>query len=250
MRGLIKSFKDLSSYSRPRTVEGLQVMEETHLREQADNYKDINPKSEDDIKNDLEKQFKLNQQQTVSKEISGAKRIFNNDLVIVCLDSKGGEERLPIQYMPTELAFSRTPKYAEIEIIGRNTPQYHYTSGVTQLTLQLDFHAEQENRDDVIKKCRWLEHLAYNDGYNKKPKNVVLIWGDLFINHVNYNLWIVKNVSYKLSQFQSGYLDANNSIQQLSYLPNQAYVSLTLEVDAKDNLLWDDIRKNDKNILM
>ena len=142
-------------------------------------------------------------------------------------------DRLNIQFVPDQLEIARNPSIANIQVVGRNNPIYHYISGDTTMRLELDFHAMTENRQDVIDKCKWLEHLAYNDGYEKEPQKVKLVFGELFQDEQ----WIVRQVSYSLSNFN----------KQKGFLPQQAYVSVELGLDPESNLLWEDIRRDNDN---
>ena len=139
-------------------------------------------------------------------------------------------DRLDIQFVPDKLSISRNPTIANIQVVGRNNPVYHYISGDTNLNLELDFHAMQEDREDVITKCKWLEHLAYNDGYRKEPQKIKLVFGSIFKDEV----WIVKKVNYTLQNFH----------KPSDFLPQQAYVSLELGLDPDANLVWEDIRRD------
>src|SRR5690606_14511421 len=115
----------------------------------------------------------LNEMQSYANENNPIKATANNSrvkstttegrLYFIALTTL---DRLDIQFVPDEINISRNPTIASIQVIGRNNPIYHYISGETTLNLQLDFHAMHENRQDVINKCRWLEHLAYADGNN------------------------------------------------------------------------------------
>lgn len=137
-------------------------------------------------------------------------------------------ERMEIQYVPDELNVTRQPDIEEIKIIGRNNPKHHYSGGTTKLQLKLDFCAQTENREDVIKKCRWLESLCYNDGYTVPPSKVKLVFGKLFRKEV----WVVRNVSYQLTQFE----------KPTGWLPIQAYVTIDLSLDTKTSLRISDVR--------
>lgn len=132
-------------------------------------------------------------------------------------------ERLDIQFVPSNLALNRTPTYGNIVVVGRNNPIPHYTGGNTKLSLDLDFHSEQTDREDVIRKCKWLEALAYNDGYDNPPEQIRITWGSLFKNN---EVWIVKGVDIRYSQFNPAY----------GWLPVQANVKLSLELDPSSNL--------------
>ena len=115
----------------------------------------------------------------------------NDNMYLVLVSSP--EKRLAIQFVPAELNIQRNTQTQAVQIVGRNNPFYQYTAGEKLLTFQLDFHASQEDRKDVIEKCRWLEGLSYNDGYEKPPEKLLIVWGDLF----GTDLWVVKSVNYK-----------------------------------------------------
>lgn len=138
-------------------------------------------------------------------------------------------ERLEIQYVPKEIAISRSPIIAGVAVVGRNNPLHHYVGGTTEMTLDLDFHSDEESREDVIRKCKWLESLAYGDGYDAPPETVRLTFGTLFRKN---ETWVVKDVKYKLSLFMGSY----------GMLPKQATVSIQLALDTKKNLKTEDIK--------
>lgn len=141
---------------------------------------------------------------------------------------KDTNDRLEIQFVPPDLSISRNPSIQTIDIVGRNNPLYQYSGGATELAFELDFFAQEESREDVIKRCRWLESFTFNDGYENPPSQVKLVYGQLFRDEV----WIVKSVKYKLSLF--------NKVK--GYLPQQAYVSVVLALDPKSNLKIEDVR--------
>ncbi len=137
-------------------------------------------------------------------------------------------ERLEIQFVPDEIAVVRAPLIGGLQVIGKNTPNYQYVGGETILTLKLDFFAEQENRKDVINRCKWLESLQYNNGNQSSPSKVKLIFGGLFKD----DLWIVRAAGYKLSQFN----------KEKDYMPQQAYVDIALALDPDFNISGNDIK--------
>lgn len=137
-------------------------------------------------------------------------------------------ERLEIQFVPNELGMTRNSDTQSVQVVGRNNPFYHYTAGETLLNLELDFHAEREDRQDVIEKCRWLEGLAYNDDYPNPPEVVKLVFGQLFKDEI----WVVKSVNYKLTQFDRLY----------GFFPKQAKVTVSLALDVKGNYKKSDLR--------
>ena len=172
-----------------------------------------------------------NEVNTTSARIPTSPRIkmstTEGQLYLIAVDTL---DRLDIQFVPLKLDLTRRPSIANIQVIGRNTPIYHYLSGETLLDLELDFHAMEENRKDVINKVRWLEHLTYNDGHKKLPQKVILVFGDLY----NNDRWIVKSVKSTISQFN----------KQKGFLPQQATVKIQLGLDPEFNLGWEDVRSD------
>ena len=157
---------------------------------------------------------------------------YNKNLYIVDLIT---QEYLAIQFVPQELAYSAESKFVAIESSGRNNPLYHYTGSEDTLTFELDWHAEQEDRNDVIDRCRWLESLTKNNGWEEPPHHVKLIWGNLFDRDTTR--WIVTAAPYKLSMFAGHRL----------MMPTQAYQTITLKKIANHNLTYPEIRaKGDK----
>ncbi|CAB4185202.1 hypothetical protein UFOVP1492_101 [uncultured Caudovirales phage] len=138
-------------------------------------------------------------------------------------------ERLEIQFYPPELDFTNSLNIATVNIVGRNTPEYHYLSGESQLSMALDFYAMDGSVQDVIAKCLWLKALAMNDGDRRPAQQVKLVWGSLFPPNAK---WIIRKFDYKLSLFDP----ANGN------LPKQAYAQLTLALDPDSNIGWEDIR--------
>lgn len=141
-------------------------------------------------------------------------------------------DRLEIQFVP-KINKSRNANYANIQVIGRNTPRYQYLSGESTLNLELDFYAQQEDRRDVIDKCNWLEHLTFNDGYITPPQKIKLVFGDMYKDEV----WVVKRVDVSYENFHKGF----------GFLPQQAYVNLTLALDPESSLTWEDVRTDGGN---
>ena len=139
-------------------------------------------------------------------------------------------ERMEIQFMPGELPISRSADLAQLKIVGRNLPKPHYTGGDTSMSLNLSFYAEEESREDVIAKCRWLEALTANDGYTAPAEVVKLVWGRLF----REELWVVKSVKYTLKQFE----------RSQGYLPTLATADVDFMQVSKTNLRTSDIRSS------
>jgi len=138
-------------------------------------------------------------------------------------------ERLDIQYVPKDITLVRTPIIAGVAVVGRNNPIHHYVGGTTELNLELEFYAMEDNMEDVITKCKWLESLCYGDGFDNPPEQVRLTFGRLFGNN---EVWVVKDVKYKMSLF----------MVEKGFLPRQATVTVSLALDPKKNLKIEDVR--------
>jgi len=141
----------------------------------------------------------------------------NGQLYIVNLTTL---EKLEIQFVPNEVVIDRSANMPEVVIIGRDTPNYQWSSGRQSLTLNLDFLANDENRLDVKAKVEWLMGLTRRPANNRKAPNVKLVWGDLFKDEV----WVVPSVKPRYSNFNKVY----------NFLPQQAYVDITFNLELQD----------------
>lgn len=138
-------------------------------------------------------------------------------------------ERLDIQFVPQSLSPTRSVKWAEIAIVGRNNPLHHYTGGNNELMLELDFHAANEDREDVIAKCRLLESWAMNDGYANPPERIRLTFGRLFKEN---EIWVINSLDFDYSQFSPEH----------GMLPVQAYARVGLKMDTDTNRTKADVQ--------
>ncbi len=127
-------------------------------------------------------------------------------------------ERLEMQFVPEKLSINRQPSVQQVEIVGANLPKLQHQGGERTLSFELDFYAQDANREDVIKKCLWMESLTYRDGSDKPAEKVRMIAGRLF----NKDIWMVKTVQYDLKMFN----------KKFGYLPSQAYIQVTLVQDG------------------
>lgn len=158
---------------------------------------------------------------------SPTRTVFDNELALVVLFPES-YVTIGFQFVPDSLKYSRNADFNEVKIVSRNTPKYQYNGGSTSVSFRLDFYAEQEDRQDVIDRCRAIEALTYSDGYDNPNPRVRLVWGALFRDEV----WIVKTVNYELLEFKP---NAN-------FLPQQAYLDITLLRIADNNLKWSEVR--------
>lgn len=137
-------------------------------------------------------------------------------------------ERLEIQFVPLELEVVRGINMEAVAIVGRNTPRYEYIGGEKSISLKLDFHANNDDKQDALAKAKWIEQRTYNDGYAAPATRIQLVWGDMFKNEV----WVIKSCPYRLSQFD----------KTRGFFPSQVYMDLTLGLSVNHNLRKKDVR--------
>lgn len=151
---------------------------------------------------------------------------------------------LEVQFVPLTVSYDPQSNFVAIASPGRNNKLYHYTGSEDILRMRLDWHAIEEAKDDVIRKCRWLEGLTKNSSYDKPPPPVTLIWGGIAesastdntqvtSNRVfaPNNTWLVTSAPWEMSLFD----------RQKGMLPRQAYQSVTFKRITKNNRSRDDV---------
>lgn len=141
---------------------------------------------------------------------------------------------IQLPFVPSELNYSPESNFVGIASFGRNNPFYQFTGSEDTLTFEIDWFSREQNREDVIFNCRWLEALTKGDAYDDVPHRVLLSWGQdnkLFID----SEWLVVAAPYRLSDFVRGYTGENGEIITVGMLPQQAYQSITLKRITKLN---------------
>lgn len=139
-------------------------------------------------------------------------------------------ERLEIQFVPENITTPRNANLKSVSIVGRNNDLLQYTGGQETLQMTLNFLADDDLREEVIKKVAWLKSLTMKDGNKGVYRNVKLVMGDLFKNEI----WAVSSVEPTLSHLD----DEHN------YLPLRAVVVVKMILDPKTNLLFSDVRRS------
>ncbi len=139
-------------------------------------------------------------------------------------------ESLNFQFVPDGFNWKRTANYSEVVIVGRNHPRYHFIGGKDTIGLQFDFYSDDESRQDVYRKVRWLQSLTYNDAGFGHVKHIKITFGDMFKGQQ----WVVKSVSANLSHFNKSY----------GMMPQRAIVYVIFDLDVVNNLSRSDVREN------
>jgi hypothetical protein len=106
-------------------------------------------------------------------------------------------ETLFLQNIPGEVAVGGDQRWAAVESPGRNIPLYQYTGGEDSIEFTIQWYANDINKDDVIRKCKWLRSLSKNDSYDKPPHHIKFAFGGLFRS----SKWIVYSANYRLTNF-------------------------------------------------
>lgn len=138
-------------------------------------------------------------------------------------------QRLYFQTIPAGVEVNPDSKFVAIESPGRNNPLYQYTGSEDTIEFALTWYCNDESRMDVILKCKWLEALTKNDGYDAKPHTVQLIFGDLFKD----SKFIVEKAPYTLGRFN----------REFKMLPCFAEQRVTLKKISSTNMKRTEILK-------
>lgn len=203
------------------------------------------------------------QKQIKPRVLRGSQRTKRaNELYIVDLITG---EKIGMQFVPRELDYKPESSFVAIESMGRNNPLYHYTGSEDTLSFELDWHIESNMFDDVLGKCKKLEALSKNNGFDEPPHPVLLVWGGLMFSDAK---WLMVAAPYKLSGFYNKIglftsrgettgtvTEATAGQQQLDpkfnpedaffpagMLPSQAYQSITLKRITDNNRTRNQIR--------
>lgn len=139
--------------------------------------------------------------------------------------------QVQLQFVPGELSFSPDSKIEAVVSPGRNNPFYHFSGSEDTLSFQIDWHAEQTDKEDVIRNCRWLESLTKADGYTGGQHPIKIIWGNLISKDTQ---WLVVAAGYKVSLFD----------RTSNMMPIQAYQDVILKRLSSFNRTQYDIRNN------
>ncbi len=154
---------------------------------------------------------------------------FNTTAGLVYLISAQTRERLEVQFFPPSINVSRAIDLAELKIVGRNFPEYQYLSGSTEVSFELDFVAQNEDRKDVLEKCRWIESLGANDGYSRPAQDVILVFGSMFRG----KRFVVKSWNYRLTRYD----------KEFELYPRRAVGTIVLAENPRTNLRTSQIRR-------
>lgn len=106
-------------------------------------------------------------------------------------------EKLFLQTIPPEIDVNAETNWAVLAAPGRNNPNYQFSGSEDTLEFDINWYSDVQEKDDVIKKCKWLQSLTKANGYDEPPHHIKFVFGDLFKS----SKWIVFHAPYKLGLF-------------------------------------------------
>lgn len=169
-------------------------------------------------------------------------RTVFNDAMALVVQYVDSYETISFQFVPENLKVNREVNQQPIQIIARNIPRRQYTGGDVSYSFTLYFHAETENRLDVIQIVKYIESLTYTDGDNEDVPKIQLIWGNIVDSSYTF---VISELSYTFAEFGGEELKevAENEYEtEQLYNPRIAQVNITLARVSDKNLTWEDVR--------
>lgn len=175
-----------------------------------------------------------NRQSRVSSETKDYISIVDIDYQPDKHNSKRYYSYIQLPFVPRELDYKPESNFVGIASFGRNNPFYQFTGSEDTLTFEIDWFSKENNREDVIFNCRWLEALTKGDAYDDIPHRVKIVWGKdnkLFED----SIWLLVDAPYRLTNFVRAYYDDQKNIVSAGMLPQQAYQTVTFKRLTKLN---------------
>lgn len=171
------------------------------------------------------------------------KKQYNNQIIIINPNTSP-YTKIVIQGMPHEVEVNPESNWATVKSMGRNNPFMFYTGGEDTISFDISWYAVQEDREDVITKCRLLESWTRANGYNASPPVLYLSWGSS--NLFKDDSFILASAKYTLSNFQnSARKEVSRRVDSehidLKLLPNCAVQQLVFKKVTPINTTHEDI---------
>lgn len=131
--------------------------------------------------------------------------------------SKGNGDNsiVNLQFTPPSLELSAESNWAKIAVMGRNNPHYHFTGGEDKLMFQLDWYANDTQRESAIAKAELVKSWSRADGYSKRPPEVKFFMGELFKSAS----WVLQSAPYTMELLMTPNYTNNSDIDQDKLCP-------------------------------
>lgn len=165
------------------------------------------------------------------KELTEAEPIksfnkFDPALIIINLVTL---EEIRLQFVPKILEYTPESNFVSLPSMGRNNPFYQYTGSEDILGFEIDWFFETEDTKDVLERCKKLEAMTKNNGYDMPPPLIKLLWNNVLFNKTT---WLMTSAKYTLSNWNG----------QKAMLPRQAIQQVVLRKVTDSNFTHDTIR--------
>lgn len=122
---------------------------------------------------------------------------------------------LYFQGLPPSIDITPDTTYATLAAVNTNTPNYQFSNSEDTIKFLITWYAEEENKQDVLKKCKWLQALTKVDG-TKGIHPVKFAFGELFKD----SKFIVVSAPFSIRSYD----------REKGMMPNLASQELTLKV--------------------
>ena len=135
--------------------------------------------------------------------------------VLKLINASDLTDELMLQFVPESIEFTRGGRVEDVSIVGRNLPFYQFVNGDREVSLDLDFHTDTDDGQDVLNKVRWIEKMTYNETFEGGVQSLQIQFGEVFSD----KRWIIKPpFTYTLFDFDA----------EKGYAPRRAKAKLTL----------------------
>lgn len=174
-------------------------------------------------------------------------RQVKNKIIIINSNTTPATQ-IEIQGMPSTMDINPESTWAKVKSIGRNNPFMFYIGGEDSISFDISWYSLQEDREDVITKCKLLKSWTRADGYSKSPPTLLIQWGNSGI--FQDDTFVLTSAKYTLGNFQNSCREGGRAgrgtvegegIIDLKLFPNTATQSLVFERVTADNRLHEQI---------
>ena len=165
-------------------------------------------------------------------------------------DIENRDNILALQCVPNEMRGATKPAYASYNSVGTSVPTKQFTGSLKTLHMELDYYADESEKEDVIRKARWLERFVVSNP--RGARTLQFVFGEWYptdfrwalvaydwrmsLFHQNNSPEFVDGTSVTNSRTETAFdssgrlVRADTQSRNLSFVPCQAYLNLTLEL--------------------
>mgnify|MGYP003602387891 CR=1 FL=1 len=159
--------------------------------------------------------------------------------IVLINDNQSPVIQIVFQTIPLQIRADQNTQWNQVRGIGMNNPFQIYTGSEDTINFEVSWYCTRdEDRTDVINKCKLLESWSKANGYLASPPILKLVWGDsdLYSN----DLFILSAAPYQLSNFQK-FAKKGDTVLNLGLYPNTAVQQITLKRVSLTNQKYEDL---------